>query len=91
MYGVKITIVRPGAPVVAAEYLCEWVCKRFDIDPPIYPRRVAFYTKDRAFDASKMTRVLGFEPRIDNDQGIPDVAPWDVEREWIAHTPVMQP
>ena len=51
---------------------CEHTCKLFGIDPPIYRRRVAFFTKDRAFDTSKMSKDLGFECEFSNDSGLED-------------------
>jgi nucleoside-diphosphate-sugar epimerase len=76
-YGIQNRFVRiPTAPVMALARLCEAVCRPFGIRPPLYPRRVAFFTKDRAFDASKMTRLLGFEPERENDEGIREAARW---------------
>ncbi len=84
VYGVKNSFIRvPVYPVMAIARLCEKICRPFGINPPIYPRRVAFFTKDRAFDASKMTQLLGFEPAVDNEQGIADAARWYSDRGLI--------
>ncbi len=41
---------------------CEALCKPFGIQPPIYRRRVDFFTKDRSFNSEKAARLLGFVP-----------------------------
>lgn len=62
----------PAAPVFLAARICELICKPFGIDPPLYPRRVAFFTKDRAFDTSKMQSVPGFSLKYSNKTGLID-------------------
>lgn len=75
VYKVKNYFIKiPASPVMSAAKLCEWLCRPFGISPPLYPRRVAFFTNDRAFDASKMTRLLGFEPSVGNSEGIAEAA-----------------
>ena len=48
-----------------------------------YRRRVAFYTKDRAFDVGKMRRVLGYSCRHSNESGLTQTARWYVEHGWL--------
>jgi len=85
LYGVKNRFVRiPVAPIMAAAYLCEWICKPLGIRPPLFPRRVAFFTKDRAFNPAKMTRLLGFETQYENRYGLEETARWYVENGWLA-------
>ena len=52
---------------------CEWICKPFGIEPPLYRRRVDFFTKHRSFDGSKAERLLGFEPAQDPEREIADI------------------
>ena len=59
-----------------ASVACERLCKAFGVAPPLYPRRVEFFAKDRAFDTAKSRRLLGFEPRIDLDEGLRRTAEW---------------
>ena len=66
----------PVAPVYAAGLLCEFICKPFGINPPLYRRRVDFFRKNRAFDISKAKTALGFEPRTDLKTGIALTAEW---------------
>ncbi len=43
---------------------CEAVCIPFGIEPPIFRRRVSFFTSNRWFDTSRARRELGFVARV---------------------------
>ena len=60
----------PARPIQWAGDLVEAVCVPLGIEPPIYRRRVDFYTKSRAFDITRARAELGFAPRIDLRTGI---------------------
>jgi nucleoside-diphosphate-sugar epimerase len=60
----------PLRPMLGLAAITEDVCKRFNIDPPLYRRRMDFYTNDAAFDASRARRVLGWEPRVTLREGL---------------------
>lgn len=60
----------PAAPFQWAGSLCEKVCVPFGIDPPIYRRRVDFFTKSRSFDISKAKRLLGYRPAVPLRDGL---------------------
>ena len=82
--GRRVRFVRlPAAPVVACAAACEAVCRPLGLEPPLHLRRVAFFTKDRAFDTSKLNRVLRFVPARGNDDGLTDVARWYVNHGWL--------
>lgn len=66
----------PAAPFFAAAWACEKLCVPLGIEPPIYRRRVAFFTKSRAFRTDKARDVLGFEPEVGLDEGLRDTARW---------------
>ncbi|MBX2998267.1 MAG: NAD-dependent epimerase/dehydratase family protein [Caldilineaceae bacterium] len=66
----------PFAPVYAASYACEAICKPLGIHPPLYRRRVGFFKHMRWFDTSKAQRELGFNPKIDVRCGIERTARW---------------
>ena len=66
----------PFWPVHAAAVVCEWACRPLGIAPPLYPRRVEFFAHDRAFDISKARRLLGYEPRVDLEEGLARTAAW---------------
>ncbi len=66
----------PMAPVMAAATLCERICRPLGIEPPLYPRRVEFFSKHRAFDISKAKRMLGHAPRVGMAEGFSRTAGW---------------
>ena len=70
----RLTI--PVWPVWLAAALCELVCVPLRVEPPLYRRRVEFFTKSRAFDASRAGRELGFAPRVELEEGIHRTAVW---------------
>ena len=53
--------------------ICETICTPLKINPPIFRRRVDFYTKSRNFNASKAREQLGFEPAQDFDRELDDI------------------
>jgi nucleoside-diphosphate-sugar epimerase len=66
----------PVWPVYSAGWLCEKVCKMFGIEPPLHPRRVAFFTKNRQFSVDKAKRLLNFEPKIGVQEGFRRTIGW---------------
>ena len=83
-YGKKIRIMRlPITPFFLLGHLCEIICRPFGIEPPIYRRRVAFYSKNRYFTTRKMREVLGYLPRYENQEGVIESAQWYKEKEWL--------
>jgi len=82
--GRKCRVVRlPAWPVFLAADLCEAVCRPLHIAPPLYRRRVAFFTKDRAFDTRKIRDRLGFQPRYTDAEGLAQTARWYREQGWL--------
>ena len=66
----------PVWPFWTAGLLCELVCVPLRIEPPLYRRRVDFYTKSRAFDTARARSELGFAPKVDLEDGIHRTAEW---------------
>lgn len=66
----------PVWPFWTAGLLCELVCVPLRIEPPIFRRRVDFYTKSRAFDTTRARTELGFAPSVDLEEGIKRTADW---------------
>jgi len=73
----------PVWPFWLAGAACEAVCAPFGISPPIFRRRVDFFTKSRAFDISRARAELGFAPRIGLREGIGRTLEWYREHGWI--------
>ncbi len=83
-YKRKARIIRiPAWPFFRAAAVCEAVCKPFGWSPPIYRRRVAFFTKDRSFDTSKLRERLGYTYGRTTEQGLRDTARWYRDNGWM--------
>jgi nucleoside-diphosphate-sugar epimerase len=66
----------PARPFQLAGSLCERISIPLGLTPPIYRRRVDFFTKSRAFSIEKARRLLGYAPRVELDEGIRLTADW---------------
>jgi nucleoside-diphosphate-sugar epimerase len=73
----------PIRPVMASAKLCKAVCSFVGITPPLYPRRLDFFIKDRAFDSTKARSHLGYEPSIDIKTGIALTASWYRKQNYL--------
>ena len=73
----------PVWPFWIAGAACEALCAPFGIEPPIYRRRVDFYTKSRAFDITRARQELGYAPRVGLADGIKRTLDWYREHGWI--------
>ena len=74
---------RPVWPVWIAGALVEAACVPLRIEPPLYRRRVDFYTKSRAFDISRARRLIGYAPRVGLQEGIDRTLRWYREKGWL--------
>jgi dihydroflavonol-4-reductase len=82
--GRPLRVVRlPAWPFFLAADLCEAICRPLRLAPPIYRRRVAFFTKDRSFDTRKVRNTLGYRYLYDPEQGLRETARWYVNAGWI--------
>jgi nucleoside-diphosphate-sugar epimerase len=73
----------PVWPFWLAGAACEAVCVPLGIEPPLYRRRVDFFTKSRAFDISRARAELGFAPQIGLSHGIQKTLAWYREHGWL--------
>lgn len=73
----------PVAPVWFAGLICEILWLPFKARPPLFRRRVGFFTHNRAFDLSKAREKLGYQSRVDNGAGIAETIAWYRERNLI--------
>ena len=60
----------PLGPMQATAAVVEDVCQALHVDPPIYRRRMDFFTSDSEFDTALARRVLGWEPRVELADGV---------------------
>lgn len=73
----------PVAPVWLAAWLCEMICRAFGATPPLFRRRVGFFTHNRAFDLSKARKLLDYESRWPHREGIEETIRWYREAGWL--------
>jgi nucleoside-diphosphate-sugar epimerase len=77
------TLHMPVWPVWLAGAVCEAVCVPLRIEPPLYRRRVDFFTKSRAFDISKARAELGYTPAVSLQEGIRRTLTGYRELKWL--------
>jgi nucleoside-diphosphate-sugar epimerase len=73
----------PVWPVWLAGAACEALCAPFRLEPPLYRRRVDFFTKSRAFDISRARAELGYAPAIGLREGIRRTLAWYRGQGWL--------
>jgi nucleoside-diphosphate-sugar epimerase len=73
----------PVWPFWMAGALCEAVCGPLGMEPPIYRRRVDFYTKSRAFDISRARAEIGYAPHVGLREGIARTLEWYRRHGWL--------
>jgi dihydroflavonol-4-reductase len=49
---------------------CEAICVPLGVEPPIFRRRVSFFTSNRWFDTSRARHELGYAPKVSLRQGL---------------------
>jgi nucleoside-diphosphate-sugar epimerase len=73
----------PVWPFWVAGAACEAVCAPLGIEPPIYRRRVDFFTKSRAFDITRARHELGYSPTVGLTEGIRRTLDWYRREGWL--------
>ena len=73
----------PAKPLQWAGSFCEKVFIPLGLTPPIYRRRVDFFTKSRAFDIGKAKRILGYAPQFRIEDGLRETAEAYQKAGWI--------
>ena len=73
----------PVWPFWIAGAVCEAACAPLGIEPPIYRRRVDFFTKSRAFDISRARTELGYAPQVSLREGIQRTLDWYRSAGWL--------
>ena len=79
----RVRLYLPVWPFWIAGALCEAACAPFGFEPPIYRRRVDFYTKSRAFDITRARQEIGYAPQIGLREGIRRTLEWYRGHGWL--------
>ena len=83
-YGKKARFIHiPATPLFILARTVEVIAKKIDVEPIIYPRRVAFFTKDRSFDTSKMNALSDFSYKYSEETGLKELAEWYQKKNWL--------
>jgi nucleoside-diphosphate-sugar epimerase len=59
------------------------LCAPFGIEPPLYRRRVDFFTKSRAFDITRARTEIGYAPQVSLREGIRRTLEWYKAAGWL--------
>jgi len=73
----------PVFPVWFVGLLCEMICRPFGIKPPLFRRRVGFFTHNRAFDLSKAADLLDYHSKMNAQEGVKATLDWYKEKGLI--------
>jgi len=73
----------PVWPFWLAGAACEGLCAPLGIEPPIYRRRVDFFTKSRAFDITRARTEIGFAPAVGVREGVTRSLQWYRDHGWL--------
>jgi nucleoside-diphosphate-sugar epimerase len=73
----------PIWPFWLAGALCEAVTLPFGVEPPIYRRRVDFFSKSRAFDIARARAEIGYAPAVGLREGIRRTLEWYRQHAWL--------
>ena len=73
----------PVWPFWTAGALCESVCAPFGLEPPLYRRRVDFFTKSRSFDISRARAEIAYAPTVGLREGVKRTMSWYRAHRWL--------
>jgi dihydroflavonol-4-reductase len=63
-------------PVHAVAWAMEMASRPFGIEPPIFRRRLTWYTTDRAWDLTRAKTELGYAPEVNLEEGLQKTLEW---------------
>ncbi|MBB5716866.1 NAD-dependent epimerase/dehydratase family protein [Sphingomonas aerophila] len=66
----------PYAAVNVAARLCEALCNRIGVEPPLHRRRLTFFKHNRAFSIDHARELLGYDPQTDLAEGFRRTVEW---------------
>lgn len=66
----------PYAPLYQLARTVEVLCAPLGLQPPLHRRRLTFFKHNRAFTSAKAQEKLGYQPKIDLDEGFRRTVSW---------------
>lgn len=66
----------PFWPLWTVAFACEMVYKPFNVDPPLFRRRVDWFRQNRAFSIDKAKQDLGYKPLVGLEEGLKRTGEW---------------
>jgi dihydroflavonol-4-reductase len=73
----------PVWTIWSAALLCEILWKPFGARPPLFRRRVGFFTHNRAFDIGKAREKLGYDPKWQEKDGLVEAIKWYRQEDYL--------
>jgi nucleoside-diphosphate-sugar epimerase len=68
----------------SAAVACEILWKPFGTRPPLFRRRVGFFTHNRAFDIRKAREKLGYDPKWQEKDGLIEAIKWYKQEGYLS-------
>ena len=73
----------PLVPAIAASAAIAQLWTAFGLEPPVAPKRFAFFENGRVVDNERARRDLGYEPAVRIQEGVRETARWYREAGWL--------
>jgi len=73
----------PLRPAIFASRLVAWAWTRVGREPPVAPKRFAFFANSRVVDNARARADLGYEPAVGVKEGIRETARWYRDAGWL--------
>lgn len=73
----------PVWPIYWLGWLCEILCDVIGVEPPLHPRRVGFFTKNRDFTIAKAEALLDYHPDVGIEDGMRNTIEWSEKNNFL--------
>jgi nucleoside-diphosphate-sugar epimerase len=81
---IKLKMIHlPFWPLWTAALACEIAYKPFNIDPPLFRRRVDWFRQNRAFSIERAKKDFGYQPKVGLKEGLARTAQWYREQGYL--------
>jgi nucleoside-diphosphate-sugar epimerase len=81
---IKLKMIHlPFWPLWTAALACEIAYKPFNIDPPLFRRRVDWFRQNRAFSIERAKKDFGYQTKVGLKEGLARTAQWYREQGYL--------